>query len=342
MQTEKINIMSSEAVISELKNKIYKPVYLLFGEESYFIDEISDYISKNLLTEAEKSFNLTVMYGKESSVMDIIEICRRFPMMANHQVVIVKEAQELKNFKDLDVYVANPMKSTVLVLNFKYTKKLDKRLKFYNHIQKNGVVFESKPLYEKQVNQWIVNKLKESNLTIHPEALRLMYECLGTDLNRISNSINKLKIAVKEGETHLDAEIIAANIGVHRDFNIFELQKALGQRDAYKAYRIIDYFGKDPKNNPLVRNLSLLFDYFVKIIKYHGIKDKSKNNVAAELGISPFFANEYAMAARAFPMRKLIAIVSYIRECDLKIKGVDSVAISEADLMKELVYKIIH
>jgi DNA polymerase III subunit delta len=340
--SRKSNIMSAEAVLTDLKNKIYKPVYLLYGEESYFIDEITNYISKNVLTEAEKSFNQTVLYGKDSNVKDIIEICRRFPMMANYQVVIIKEAQDLKNFKEIDVYLSNPLKSTILVFNFKYTRKFDKRLKFFTLANKSGVVFESKTLYERQVNQWISNSLKQHKLTIHPEALRLMYESLGNDLSRISNSINKLKLAVKDNESQIDTETVAANIGVHRDFNIFELQKALGQRDAYKAFRIIDYFGKDPKNNPLVRNIVLLFDYFFKVIKYHGLTDRSKNNVAAELAISPYFADEYANAARAYSLTKLISIISYLRECDIKSKGVESPQVEEGDLMKELIYKIIH
>lgn len=334
--------MTFETILADLKNKIYKPIYLLFGEESYFIDEISNYISKNVLNESEKSFNQTVLYGKDSTVKDIIELCRRFPMMANYQVVIIKEAQDLKNFKDLDVYVEKPLSSTILVLNFKYTKKIDKRIRLYNLVKKQGVIFESKKLYESGIYKWINSYLKAQGLTIHPEASRLLYESIGGDLSRIINNLEKLKIGIQQGQSQIELNDVATNIGVHRDFNIFELQKALGSKDSTKAYKIITYFGNDPKNNPLVRNLTLLFEYFLKVLKYHTLSDKSKNNVASEIGISPFFVDEYKIAANNYPPGKVISIISYLREYDLKSKGVDANAIPEGDLMKELVYKILH
>ena len=334
--------MSFEAIISDLTKKIYKPVYLLYGEESFFIDEISDFIAKNVLSEAEKSFNQTILYGKDSDIAGIIEICRRFPMMANYQVVIVKEAQDLKKFKDLDIYLEKPLNSTILVLNFKYTKNIDKRLKFYTQCQKNGVIFESKKLYEKGIYQWINTYLKKHDLNMHPEAMRLLYESFGADLGRIVRNLEKLKTSLPENTHNIETDHVANNIGVHRDFNIFELQKALAQKDSAKAYRIIDYFGKDPKNNPLVRNLSLLFDYFLKILKFHTITDKSKNNVASELGVGIYFVDEYKSAAANYPIAKLVSIISFMRDTDLKTKGVGANSISEADLMKELVYKILH
>ena len=334
--------MTFENIISDLKKLLFKPVYLLYGEESYFIDEITDYIAKNVLKEAERSFNQTVLYGKDIGVNDVIEISRRFPMMANYQIVILKEAQDLKNYKELEVYLERPVKSTILVLSFKNTKNVDKRLKFYKLTEKQGVIFESKKFSERNTYQWITNYLKNLNLTIHPEALRLFYESIGSDLKRLANNIEKLKITLPEGETQIQTEHIAQNIGVHREFNIFELQKALGSKDSFKAYKIIDYFGKDTKTNPLIRNVMMIFEYFLKILKYHSLKDKSKNNAAAELGIAPYFVDEYKIAASNYSMNKLIAIISYLRECDLKSKGVDTSTIDEGDLMKELIYKILH
>ncbi len=249
--------MDFDQIMSDLQNKIYKPLYLFYGEESYFIDELTSYIQKNVLTEGEKAFNQTVVYGKDSNAVDIVELARRYPMMANLQVVIIKEAQDLKNIKLFESYVENPVKSTVLVFSFKQTKNVDKRLKVFSLMQKNGVVFESKKLYEKQVYPWITNSLKKEGLTIHPEALRLFYESIGADLSRLSNEIKKLSITQAKG-SQISKDEIAANIGVNRDFNVFELQKAIGEKNKIKCYQILNYFGKDSKNNPLIATVARL------------------------------------------------------------------------------------
>ncbi len=334
--------MKYEDIISDLKKRIYKPVYLLYGEESYFIDEISNFIAKNILDEAERAFNQTVLYGKDTAVVDLVELCRKFPMMANYLVVIVREAQDLKKIKEIDVYLENPMQSTILVLSFKNTKNIDKRLKFYKQVKQKGLIFESKKLYERDIYQWINLYLKKHELTIHPEALRLLYESIGADLSRLSNCLEKLRITLAKGQNQIQTDDISRNIGLHRDFNVFELQKALGIKDSYKAFKIVDYFGKDPRNNPMIPNIAQIFDYFLKIIKYHRVRNKSKSEIASELGIHPYFVNEYANAASNYDMRKLVAIVAIFREYDLKAKGVEANAIPEGDLMKELVYKILH
>lgn len=333
--------MDFDQILTDLQNKIYKPLYLFYGEESYFIDELTTYIQKNVLTEGEKAFNQTVVYGKDSNAVDIIELARRYPMMANLQVVIIKEAQDLKNIKLFETYVENPVKSTVLVFSFKQTKNVDKRLKVFSLMQKNGVVFESKKLYEKQVYPWITNSLKKEGLTIHPEALRLFYESIGADLSRLSNEIKKLSITQAKG-SQISKDEIAANIGVNRDFNVFELQKAIGEKNKTKCYQILDYFGKDSKNNPLIATVARLFDYFTKLIKLHTLEDKSKNSIAAAAGVNPYFADEYIAAMRNYPLVKLISIVSYLREADLKLKGVGATDPGDADLAKELIYKILH
>ncbi|MCK9255413.1 MAG: DNA polymerase III subunit delta [Bacteroidales bacterium] len=333
--------MDFDQILTDLRNKIYKPIYLLYGDESFFIDEITNYIQKNILTESEKSFNQDVVYGKDVSAKNIIELSRAFPMMANHRLVILKEAQDLKDFKNLEVYVQNPVNSTILVLSFKNTAKIDKRLKIFSLLQKNALVFESKRLYEKQVYTWIEKTLRNHGLSIQPEALRLFYESIGADLTRLSNEIKKLVITQEKGK-QISKEDIAFNIGVNRDYNIFELQKSLGLKDKIKSYQILDYFSKDSKNNPLFATVNRLFDYFTKIIKLHILQDKSKSSIAATAGVHPYFVDEYLVAMKNYPLSKLVQIVSYLRETDMKLKGVGAVSISDADLSKELLFKILH
>lgn len=333
--------MDFEQILADLKNKIYKPIYLFYGEESFFIDELTNYIQQNVLTETEKAFNQDVVYGKDVTATNLIELSRAFPMMANYRVVILKEAQGLKDFKNLEPYVQNPVNSTILVLSFKNTAKVDKRLKVFNLLSKNAVVFESKRLYENQVYPWIEKTLRENGLSIHTEALRLFYESIGADLSRLSNEIKKLVITQEKGK-QISKEDIAFNIGINRDYNIFELQKAIGLKDKLKCYQILDYFSKDPRANPLFATVNRLFDYFTKIIKLHMLQDKSKQSVANAAGVHPYFAEEYLIAMKNYPMSKLIQIVSYLRETDMKLKGVGAVSISDADLSKELLYKILH
>ena len=333
--------MDFDNILADLKNKIYKPLYLFYGEEAYFIDELTTYIQKNVLIESEQAFNQTIVYGKDISVVDVIELARRYPMMSNYQVVIVKEAQNIKNFKDFETYVEKPVKSTILVFSFKGTKSIDKRLKVNNLITKNGVVYESKKLYEKSVYPWITNTLKREGLTIHPEALRLMYESIGADLSRIANEIKKLIITQKAG-AQISKDDVANIIGVNREFNVFELQKALGAKDKIRVYRIMDYFAKDGNNNPLIVTIIRLYDYFSKLIILHSLPDKSRNSVAAALGLNPYFVDEYLTAAKNYPLAKCINIVTYLRETDLKLKGVGANAPGDADLGKELIYKIMH
>jgi DNA polymerase-3 subunit delta len=333
--------MDFEQILADLKNKIYKPIYLFYGEESFFIDELTNYIQQNVLTETEKAFNQDIVYGKDITATNLIELSRAFPMMANYRVVILKEAQDLKDFKNLEPYVQNPVNSTILVLSFKNTAKVDKRLKVFNLLSKNAVVFESKRLYENQVYPWIEKTLRENGLSIHTEALRLFYESIGADLSRLSNEIKKLVITQEKGK-QISKEDIAFNIGINRDYNIFELQKAIGLKDKLKCYQILDYFSKDPRANPLFATVNRLFDYFTKIIKLHMLQDKSKQSVANAAGVHPYFAEEYLIAMKNYPMSKLIQIVSYLRETDMKLKGVGAVSISDADLSKELLYKILH
>ena len=309
------------------------------GEEPYYIDAISDYIEKNVLAEEEKGFNQMVLYGRDVTIDDIVGNAKRYPMMAERQVVIVKEAQDLsRTIEKLADYAANPQPSTVLVVNYKY-KKIDKRKALYKTIKKSGVVFESKKLYENQVSDWIRRVLSGQNYTISPKASQMLVEFLGTSLSKINNELDKLKIVLPEG-TQISAEHIEQHIGISKDYNNFELRKAVGAGDTLKAFKIVKYFADNPKDNPMVMTVSLLFSFFSQLLHYHGLNDKNPRNVASALKINPYFVNEYVTAARNFPMRKVSQVISTLREFDVRSKGVKSNAVPQGDLLKELLVRI--
>lgn len=328
-------------IVSDIKEKNVKPIYFLMGEEPYYIDKISDFIEETVLDESEKGFNQIVMYGRDTSVEEIVASAKRFPMMAKHQVVIVKEAQDLsRNIEKLVAYADNPQPTTVLVFNYKY-KTLDKRKKLYKSIQKTGLLFESKKLYENQVADWIRRVLGGKNYQVEPKAAQMLVEFLGTDLSKINNELEKL-ITVLPENTIVNPSHIEENIGISKDFNNFELRKAIGEKDVVKANRIINYFTQNPKNNPLVMTISLLNSFFTQLLIYHSLQDKSKNSVAKSLGVSPYFVNDYVSASRNYPLRKVSQIISFIRDADVKSKGVGASQLSHGDILKELVFKILH
>ncbi len=334
--------MNFEQIISDLKNKIYKPIYFLSGDEPYFIDLITKYIHDNVLSDAEKSFNQTVMYGKEAEIHTVIDTSKRFPMMANHQVVIVKEAQNIKNIDDLIHYVNTPLKSTLLVINYKY-KTLDKRKKLYKAINENGILYESKKLYDNEVPGWINGYLKNKNRTIDPNAGMLLTEYLGNDLSKIANELKKLIITLPNGEFNITTSHIERNIGISKDYNNFELHKALTQKNVLKANRIVNYFGHNPKDNPFTLTISTLYYFYSKVLTYHFIKDKrDRKNIAATLKVSPYFVGDYEKAAKNYNPKKTVEVIGLLREYDLKSKGFNNVSTSHGELLKELVYKILH
>jgi DNA polymerase III subunit delta len=336
---EKSNI-SFENLLSDLKNQIYYPVYLLHGEESYFIDAVSDYIEQHVLSEMEKEFNQTIAYGKDSNVMTLVSYAKRFPMMANYQVLIVKEAQDLDDIEDFQSYIEHPLTSTILVLCYKYGK-LDKRRGLYKAIEKLGVAFESAKLYDNKVPDWIQGYLRQRKYAITPKAAALLTEFLGADLGKIANELQKLLINIPEG-TEITEDYVEKNIGISKDFNVFELQKALARKDVLKANQIIFYFAANLRENPLVKVLPILYSYFSKVLTYHYLPDKSKNSVAAALSVNPFFVADYQQAARSFPVAKTISVISLLREYDLKNKGVDNASAGDGELMKELIFRILH
>lgn len=326
-------------IVRAIKSGDIKPIYFLMGEEPYYIDKISDYIEDNLLAEEEKGFNQMVLYGKDTSVEEIVSNAKRYPMMAERQVLIVKEAQDLSRSIDkLESYAENPQPTTTVVFCYKY-KKIDKRKKLYKIISKCGVMFEGKRLYENQIAEWISRTLKTRNYQISPKAAQMLVEFLGVDLSKIDNELQKLQLIVPQG-TIITPELIEENIGISKDFNNFELRKAIGMKDVMKTHQIINYFAQNPKDNPMIMTVSLLFSFFSQILQYHGLADKSKANVAKFLKVNPFFVSDYVLAAGNYPMKKASEVVGLLREADVKSKGVGGNSIPQGDLLKELVVKI--
>ena len=326
-------------LITDIKENKIAPIYFLMGEEAYYIDVISDYIESNVLAEDEKGFNQMVMYGKETSILDIVSNAKRYPMMAERQVIIVKEAQNLiKTIEQLVDYAKNPQPTTVLVFNYKY-KTLDKRKALYKTLSKSAVVFESKKIYEDKIPSWIQNALRAKQITITPKAALMLTEFLGNDLSKIANELNKLEFVVGD-QKEVTPEIIEENIGISKDFNNFELQKAIGHLDHKKAYQIVNYFAQNSKQHPFVLTISILYMYFTKLMKLHTVPDKNPGSVAKALGVNPYFVNEYIAVSRNFPMKRISGVLQTLRTYDTKSKGVGA-NLSPRDLYNELIYNIL-
>ncbi len=333
--------MTFESILQDLKNKKYSPVYFLMGDESYFIDQITDYIAAKVLTETEKDFNQTVLYGKDVDAAAVINAAKRFPMMSQHQVIIVKEAQNIRNIEDLVYYAQAPLESTLLVINYRY-KTLDKRKKLYKTVEKKGVLFESKKLYDDKVPDWITKYLSSKKHQIQPTGALLLTDFLGNNLNKIAKELDKLMLVLPEGEKLITPAHIEENIGISKDYNNIELQKALTKKDHLKAFRIVDHFAQNQKENPLPVTMAMLYMFFNKLIVYYFLQDKSKMSVASALKINPYFVSDYMQAAKVFPVKKSVEIISLLRVYDLKSKGVGNISATPGDLLKELVYKILH
>lgn len=334
-------MMSYDEITKELKKGIYRPIYFLMGDEPYFIDLICDYIAKNALSEADKGFNQLIMYGKDTDTLGIIHAARKYPMMAQRQVVIVKEAQNIKEIEDLTAYAENPLNSTILVVCYKY-KTLDKRKKLSKLVEQTGVLFESKKLYENQVPKWIEAYAKSIGVSLEAKAVLLLAEFLGNDLSGIVLSIEKLKVAVPKDVKTITADLIEYNIGFSKDYNNFELQSAVVNRDVLKATKIVRAFAKNTKANPIQVTIVTLFGFFQKLMVYHYLPDKSQPSVASALKIGPYFVKEYETAARNYNARKVVKIISLLREFDMKSKGFGSPTTDGGELLSELIFKIMH
>ena len=333
--------ITHQQILADLKKGNFRPVYVLHGQEAYYIDMISDYIEDHVLSEGEKAFNQTIIYGKEAESKYLIDTASRYPMMAKYQVLILKEAQDMKTLKNLQPYIQKPVPTTIFVICHKH-KKLDMRTAFGKAVKKNAVVLESKPLYDNQVPDWIQNYLKSKKLSITPEASTLIAEYLGTNLSKIVNELDKLAINIAAG-SQVGVQEVQDNIGISKDYNVFELQKALGQKQVTKVNRIVQYFAANPKSAPFVMVVGSLYNYFSKIYVIHGLVGRPDRELSEAVNLrSDYFLREYKAAARRYNRRATEKVIHLISEYDLKAKGVNSDNVSEGELLKELVFKMIN
>ena len=330
-----------EEIISDLKKRIFKPVYFLAGEEPYYIDLLTEHIQEKVLAEDQKAFNQIILYGEDTNIAAIIDTARRFPMMSSHQVLIIKEAQALKKLEELIIYLEKPLLSTILVFSYKY-KTIDKRTKLHKILESHGVYFESPRIRDYLIPAWIERYLMTKGIKADPTASAMLTEYLGTDLHKIVNELDKLIITLPPGEPQITTTLIEKNIGISKDYNIFELQKAIGERNILKANMIIHYFADNPKDNPITFSIASLFGFFSKLLTFHYLTDKSKNNVASVLKINPYFVKEYENSASKYNVAKTVQIISLLRTYDMKSKGYGDPGTEPGDLLKELVFRILH
>lgn len=338
--------MAKELNFEEIKRSIFQkdfnPIYFFQGEEPYYIDQLTDLIIQNVLDDSERDFNQTILYGPETDIGTVINSCKRFPMMAERQLVVVKEAQGLKKIEELVHYVQQPLQSTVLVVNYK-NGKLDKRKKLAGAIAKNGIFFDSKRLYENQIPGFIIQYLKEKQVQIDLKSAQLLTDYLGSDLSKLVNELDKLIIILPENNKAIDSKLIEENIGISKDYNNFEFQKAIAQKNILKANRIAFYFEQNPKNNPLVVTLTVLFNFFSNLMICHYEKDKSENHLMSILGFRfPMQIADYMIALKNYSPKKNLEIISLIRDTDAKAKGVKNSSLSDGTLLKELIFRIMH
>lgn len=330
-----------KAIIKSIKDRNFNSIYFLMGDEPFYIDQISNTIENTVLSDEEKGFNQTIVYGRDISIDEIIGHAKRFPMMSEFQVIIVKEAQDLsRQIEQLVTYIENPQTSTILVLNYKY-KKLDKRKGLYKALKKqNAIILETKKLYDNQMADWVTTLVTSKGYSISIKASHLMVEFLGNDLSKINNEIDKLTGLIQTNET-ITPELIESYIGISKDYNNFELKKSVGVKDIQKVFKIAKYFSENPKDNPFILTVAMLFNFFSQLMIYHGLPDKSKTNVAKVLGINPYFVSEYSTAAKFYPMKKVSKIIATLRTYDLKGKGVNAQNLKASDLLNEMLIDIL-
>lgn len=329
-------------ILKELRAKQYRPVYYLMGEESYYIDLIANYIANNILTETEKEFNLTVVYGGDTDIASIINAAKRYPMMSEHQVIIVKEAQSVRNMEELSYYLQKPLTSTILVLCHKHGV-LDRRKKLAAEIEKNGVLFESKKIKENQLPAFITSYMKRKGFDMDPKAISMLTDFVGTDLSRLTGELEKLIITNPKNQIRITPEQIELNIGVSKDYNNFELRSAIIERDILKANKIVKYFEENPKTNPIQMTLSLLFGFFSNLMLAYYAPEKTEQGIAAFLGLkTPWQSREYLMAMKRYSGIKTMQIIGEIRAADAQSKGIGNSSLSNGDILRELIFKIFH
>ncbi len=329
------------ALLRDLRHKIYHPVYFLAGKEPYYIDLITDFIEENVLDESEKAFNQMILYGPEVTYTQVIETCRRYPMMANYQVVIIREAQKLKNIEKLVSYFDRPLNSTILVLVYKHDTP-DKRTTLYKSVSKKGWYFESDKLPEYQIPGWIDRYLTDRGIMAGSDCSRLLAEFLGNDLGKIANELDKLIISLPKENPRITTGLIEKSIGISKDYSVNELWKAIVYRDPLKAARVVNYYSTHNPRQIVFYIIPVLFSNFSRLLIYHSLADKSETNVVATLKTFPSYVREYRAASALYGAGACMNIISLIRTYDLKSKGFGEVGVAEGDLLRELVFKIMH
>lgn len=332
--------MEINQILKDLQAGNFKPIYFLCGDEEYYIDLISDYIEANALSDAEKEFNQTVLYGLETDVDAISAELKRFPMMSPYNVVIVKEAQNLKKWEELIDYFKNPSETSILVFNYKY-KRPGSKSAAVTEIKKNGVYLESKKLYENQMHPWLEKEVKSHGFSLEPKAAALLVESIGLDLSKMKNELSKLYLNLKKGDL-ISSEVVEKNIGISKDFNVFELNSALGSRDVYKANKIIKHFAANPKVFSIPFVVGSLYRFFNQVLLMHTVKNEPRGVMASTLGVSPYFLSDYVRAAKNYSIKKIARIMSALRKADLHSKGYGDAASTNHDILKELIFAILH
>lgn len=332
--------MDFKLVLKDIAAGKFEKIYFLHGEEAYYIDIITNAIVKNAMDDSERDFNQTIIYGKDAEILSLVSEAKSFPMMGNRRLVVLKEAQDFKAIDELEKYFEQPVDSTIFVVNYKY-KTFDSRKKVMKTAAKNGLVFKSDKLRDYQIVDWISKYVKDVGYTITPKAGMLLAEFLGTDLSKITNELDKLELLIEKGTTINDVHI-EENIGISKDYNVFELQNAVAARDVPKAFTIVDYFSHNPKAVNIQQAIPNLFSFFTRLMTIHFMKVKSREAVAAQLKIHPYIAGELTSATKVYNPKKIAANISILHEYDLKSKGIENSSTSEGELMKEMVYRLMH
>lgn len=335
-----------EEIIRDVNAKKYAPVYFLQGEETFFIDSITKAIEENALDDSQKSFNQVVLYGKDVNLSDVMGAAKRYPMMGDRQVVIVKEAQEMRDWNKEAMqslvinYLENPLPSTILVFGYKY-KSMDKRTKIGKALEKHTVLLNAKKMYDDKVPAWIKGYCNARKVKIDDDAVMMLSENIGNNLQRLANEVEKLLLNVAKNES-INAQMVHRYVGISKDYNIFELQKALSHMNKLKALKIVDYFAANPGNNPLVLTIYSLFSYFSKLLLIHHASDKNERAIAGAIGVSPYFVREYMMAARNYPVGKVVQNIKALQDADLQSKGIGYATKKDGPVLQELVYKLMN
>lgn len=334
--------INCDEILKELRARQYRPIYYLMGDEPYYIDLISDFIANNVLTDTEKEFNLTVVYGADVDIATIINAAKRYPMMSKHQVVIVKEAQAVRNIEELTYYLQKPLESTILVVCHKHGT-LDRRKKLAAEVERNGILFESKKMKDAQLPLFAAAYMKQKRIDVEPKAAAMLADFIGNDLSRLTGELEKLIITLPTNQRRITPDQVEKNIGISKDYNNFELRSALVEKDILKANRIIKYFEENPKTNPIQMTLSLLFGFFSNLMLTYYAPEKSEHGIATMLGLrNTWQAREYMSAMRRYNGVKTMQIVGEIRYADAKSKGVNNPSMTDGDILRELIFKILH